>query len=164
MKSSTFVWIIVVILVLLGAWYWMSTSTPATTPATALGLEDSTDQTNTGAPIVTPTLAVAHDATLGDYLVASNGMTLYLYTKDKPGISNCTGTCAVNWPPYVHTTNEPLVASAAATGTIATLMRPDTGGAQLMYKNVPLYFWKDDTKPGDTTGQGVGGVWYVVKP
>jgi hypothetical protein len=26
----------------------------------------------------------------------------------------------------------------------------------------PLYYFAKDTKPGDTTGQGVQGVWYVV--
>ena len=26
----------------------------------------------------------------------------------------------------------------------------------------PLYFFSGDATPGDTTGQGVGGVWFVV--
>jgi predicted lipoprotein with Yx(FWY)xxD motif len=38
-----------------------------------------------------------------------------------------------------------------------------TGGArQLTYDGAPLYLWFKDKKPGDMTGQGVGGVWWVV--
>jgi predicted lipoprotein with Yx(FWY)xxD motif len=46
---------------------------------------------------------------------------------------------------------------------VSTITRAD-GSAQLTYKGMPLYFWKSDVKPGDTTGNGVGGVWSVVKP
>ena len=28
----------------------------------------------------------------------------------------------------------------------------------------PLYFFSGDSAPGDTNGQGVGDVWYVVGP
>jgi predicted lipoprotein with Yx(FWY)xxD motif len=28
----------------------------------------------------------------------------------------------------------------------------------------PLYNWKNDQKPGDITGDGVGGVWHIVQP
>jgi hypothetical protein len=28
----------------------------------------------------------------------------------------------------------------------------------------PLYLWQNDAAPGDTTGQGVQGVWWVVAP
>jgi predicted lipoprotein with Yx(FWY)xxD motif len=38
-----------------------------------------------------------------------------------------------------------------------------TGGArQLTYDGAPLYLWFKDKKPGDMTGQGVRGVWWVV--
>jgi hypothetical protein len=29
---------------------------------------------------------------------------------------------------------------------------------------MPLYYWAADAKPGDTTGHGVAGVWFVVPP
>ena len=88
---------------------------------------------------------------------------LYLYTKDAPDVSNCSGQCAVNWPPYTRALNEPLVGGEGVDGLIATIPRAD-GTEQLTYNGVPLYFWKDDVKPGDTRGQNVGGVWFVVKP
>ena len=30
------------------------------------------------------------------------------------------------------------------------------------YKGWPLYLWIKDTKPGETTGDGVGGVWHTA--
>ena len=32
------------------------------------------------------------------------------------------------------------------------------------YNKMPLYYWAKDTKAGDTTGQAVNNVWYVVSP
>lgn len=159
------VWIVVVALLAVGGWYWWSTQgTPAadTTPTNSLGTGGSEDQTNTGTP-ATPVLTVAHGATLGDYLVAQNGMTLYLYTKDTPGASNCSGQCAINWPPYTLDSGVVLAPGAGVTGELATIARED-GSMQLMYNDMPLYFWKDDMRPGDTTGQNVGGVWFVLEP
>jgi predicted lipoprotein with Yx(FWY)xxD motif len=34
----------------------------------------------------------------------------------------------------------------------------------ITYDKKPLYYWVKDTKPGDTTGQNVGTVWFVVAP
>jgi predicted lipoprotein with Yx(FWY)xxD motif len=105
----------------------------------------------------------AHDATLGDFLVAANGMTLYAFTKDSVGTTTCYGMCATNWPPYTHIVAEPLVSGAGVTGQVATITRAD-GSVQVTYNGMPLYFWANDKKSGDTTGQGKGGVWFVQKP
>ncbi len=167
MKTSTTVWIVIAIIVIGGGWYLMSGSsskgTETVTPSTALGVQGSDNQTNTGQQTVPPVLTVAHDAKLGDYLVATNGMTLYLYTKDTADVTNCYDQCAVNWPPYLHTTTEPLAAGDGVIGTLSTIIRKD-GSVQITYNGIPLYFWKNDTKAGDTSGQNVGGVWFVVKP
>ena len=32
------------------------------------------------------------------------------------------------------------------------------------YDGMPLYTWIKDNKPGDVTGDGVGGVWHAAKP
>ena len=34
----------------------------------------------------------------------------------------------------------------------------------MTYNGMPLYFFKNDTVPGDANGQGVGDKWYVVSP
>jgi predicted lipoprotein with Yx(FWY)xxD motif len=177
MKMSTIVWVIVILVVLGGGWYWYSnmSSSAGVTPSTSAGTNGSANQGNlggtdtgsvqqpSGSSAVAPTLNVATDAKLGTMLVSSDGMTLYTYTKDKAGVSNCTGTCAVNWPPYTVDSAAALNAVAAVGGKLASIARAD-GSMQVTYNGMPLYFYKNDAKQGDTTGQGIGGVWYVVKP
>jgi predicted lipoprotein with Yx(FWY)xxD motif len=33
-----------------------------------------------------------------------------------------------------------------------------------VYKGKPLYTWKNDKAPGDTTGDGVNGTWHLATP
>ena len=107
------------------------------------------------------TVQVAKDPKLGSFLVDSKGMTLYLYTKDTPNTSNCYDQCATNWPPLYADGNP--TAPADVPGTLGVTTRKD-GKKQVTYNGWPLYYWVKDTKPGDTTGQGVGNVWYVLEP
>src|SRR3989344_4552509 len=158
--GKTIVWLIVLALVVWGGWYLFSTSS-TTEVAPPVGSETSED--GSGAVVVEenmePVVKVATDATLGDYLVAANGMTLYLYTKDTQNTSNCSGECLVKWPAYSSSSSGPFTVGAGVTGLVATIARAD-GSLQLTYKGVPLYFWQGDAKPGDTTGQNVGEVWF----
>jgi predicted lipoprotein with Yx(FWY)xxD motif len=41
---------------------------------------------------------------------------------------------------------------------------PEGKGRQMTYNGWPLYYYIKDKAPGDTTGQGVGGTWFVVPP
>lgn len=109
---------------------------------------------------IEPIVKVGKSDALGEFLVAGNDMTLYLYTKDEPNKSNCYGQCAINWPPLAPSAE--LKAGEGVTGELTVIDRTD-GTKQVAYKGVPLYFWFRDAKPGDTTGQGVGNVWFVVK-
>ena len=38
----------------------------------------------------------------------------------------------------------------------------NAGKKQVTIDGVPLYYFSGDTKAGDTNGQGVGGIWFVV--
>jgi predicted lipoprotein with Yx(FWY)xxD motif len=91
------------------------------------------------------------------YVLASdkNDMTLYTFTKDGKSKSNCYGDCATAWPPFYAGKGD------KATGDYGITVRKD-GKRQWTLKGKPLYFWAGDTKPGDITGHGVGGVWYAV--
>jgi predicted lipoprotein with Yx(FWY)xxD motif len=109
------------------------------------------------------TVAVSNSSELGDYLTAANGLTLYTFKKDTAGVSNCADDCAKNWPPFTVGKTAHLAAGTGAGGELATIERAD-GGLQVTYNGMPLYYWKDDKAPGDTTGQGVGEVWYVAAP
>jgi predicted lipoprotein with Yx(FWY)xxD motif len=117
--------------------------------------------TNNGRPA---TLGVASTG-LGDVLVNRQGRTLYLFGRDSGAMSACTGACAVNWPP-LRDRGTPLVGSGAKASEIGKTARPD-GKSQLTYNDHPLYTFVNDTKPGDTRGEGInafGGSWFAVSP
>jgi predicted lipoprotein with Yx(FWY)xxD motif len=101
---------------------------------------------------------------LGTFLVDANGMTLYLFTKDAPGKSNCTGDCLVKWPPLVANDLNQVKAGSGVDATKLGLADLSDGKKIVTYKGMPLYYWVNDKKPGDTTGQNVGKVWFVVVP
>jgi predicted lipoprotein with Yx(FWY)xxD motif len=104
---------------------------------------------------------VATSEALGNYLVDGEGRTLYWYTKDASGISACSGNCLKNWPAF--TVSDLSVPSALNPADFATILRDD-GTKQVTYRGYPLYYWIKDQKRGDTTGQNVGGVWFVIDP
>jgi predicted lipoprotein with Yx(FWY)xxD motif len=91
----------------------------------------------------------------GTVLADADGMTLYVFDKDTAGTSNCYDTCAANWPPLA------AESGAMASGDFTLITRKD-GTTQWAYKGKPLYLWIKDAKPGDTTGDGVGGVWHAA--
>ena len=98
---------------------------------------------------------------LGDVLVDGKGRTLYVFTKDKGDQSVCGGKCAAAWPA--------LTVSGAATpgtGVQASLLstsKQANGSTQVTYGGKPLYYFAGDKAPGDTKGQGLNGVWFVVR-
>jgi len=99
---------------------------------------------------------------LGVVLVGANGMTLYMYDPDAGGTPTCYDACAKAWPPLV-TAGAPTAAGQAEANLLTTAPRTD-GTIQVVYNKWPLYYWQKDTKPGDVTGQAVGGKWWVLGP
>jgi predicted lipoprotein with Yx(FWY)xxD motif/plastocyanin len=127
-----------------------ATTAPTTAPTSGLP--------ETGAAVVT----TASNPTYGDILTDSKGMTLYLWKKDTtPGKSNCSGDCAVNWPPLTVASSTEAAAGTDVSGTLATITRDD-GSIQVTINGMPLYYFKGDAAPGDANGQGIGETWYVV--
>jgi predicted lipoprotein with Yx(FWY)xxD motif len=131
------------------------------------GGSSSTQQTDTQSKAAAASGAAAtvslRKLNVGNALVDGQGRTLYLFEADKPGKSNCTGACTSAWPPYVsHGTPQ---AGAGVTGALlGTSLRGD-GAAQVTYHGHPLYYYGGDSRPGDTTGQGLdafGAKWYVL--
>lgn len=113
------------------------------------------------AQAVTPQVQVRYDAVLGHYLTGPNGMTLYIFTNDSTDTSNCYDQCATNWPPLLVEAEAVNVAPLNIPGTFGLTERTD-GTKQATYNGWPLYYWANDLAVGDTTGQGVGNVWYVA--
>jgi predicted lipoprotein with Yx(FWY)xxD motif len=103
------------------------------------------------------TVAVA-SSSLGDILVDAEGRTLYAFTKDKGDQSACSGGCATNWPALTGTAS----AGAGAQASLLSTSMQANGTSQVTYDGRPLYHFAGDTKAGDTNGQAVGNVWFVV--
>lgn len=157
--KNVWIWVVVIVLVLGGGYFYrhqikllfsgysspVSTTTYAPTGSTA-----STAPTGAILSWVT--------GSSGQYAVGSNGMTLYIFDKDTKGVSNCSGSCAGVWPAYVSAT------TPASLPANVTLIKKADGSMQFAYKGMPLYYYSGDQKVGDVTGDGVGGIWHLVKP
>jgi predicted lipoprotein with Yx(FWY)xxD motif len=111
------------------------------------------------------TIKVATDAKLGAILVDEDGKTLYLFVADKSTSSTCYSSCATLWPP-VLTTGAPVAGTGTTASLLGTTTRTD-GKVEVTYAGHPLYYFIQDKKAGDATGQGIngfGGLWWVVSP
>ncbi|HEY8449807.1 MAG TPA: stalk domain-containing protein, partial [Bacillota bacterium] len=111
------------------------------------------------ATVSPPTLHAARHSELGDYLVDTYGRSLYLFTRDEDGMSACYDRCAENWPPLRGMPS----AAGGLSGAIGSTSRTD-GSSQVTYHGRPLYYFARDIVAGDTNGQGLNGVWYLVSP
>lgn len=121
-----------------------STRAPATTAAAA-----------TGAAVKTA------DTKLGSVLVDAQGRTLYHRTDETASHIVCVDKCAVTWPPLFAQGNATPQAGVGVP-QLTVAMRPD-GKDQVAADGQPLYTFANDTKPGDTNGEGVAGIWHVIK-
>jgi predicted lipoprotein with Yx(FWY)xxD motif len=100
----------------------------------------------------------ATETDLGTILVDSEGYTLYVFTADTGGVSNCYDECAELWPPV--TADIPVGSDLDASMFGSTRRTDDT--QQLTVNGQPLYRYTPDTNPGDVTGQAFSDVWFVV--
>lgn len=98
---------------------------------------------------------------LGRVLTGVGGKTLYFFAPDVAGEATCSGTCTDTWPVFY---SESLSLGKGLKATdFATITRAD-GSKQTTFKGWPLYYFKNDAKPGDVAGENVGKVWMVAKP
>jgi len=105
---------------------------------------------------------VSSTADLGDFIVDAQGRTMYVFLNDTSGASACDAECATNWPPATVEEGTALAAGNGVTAELGTLERDD-GTVQLTLDGWPLYQYAGDAAPGDATGEGVGGVWFVAR-
>ncbi|WP_026188271.1 COG4315 family predicted lipoprotein [Methyloversatilis universalis] len=89
-------------------------------------------------------------------LTDAAGRVLYVFDKDSEGKSVCYDQCAALWPPFV------AAADAKPVGDYGLVTRSD-GSRQWAVRGRPLYFYAGDSGPGQATGDGVKGVWHVVR-
>ena len=145
----------------------LAAATLAMALATACG-GSSSSPAATAAPTPTPSPLVSTATAMvagksETILVDGKGMTLYYYLPDKGGQVTCTGQCAVAWPPLMLPSGQAKPTGTGLSSALDAVNSP-AGGKQVTYNRWPLYGWQKDQKPGDTTGQGVGGKWFVATP
>ena len=102
------------------------------------------------------------DSEFGTIVVDGSGMVVYQYDADTQGSgeSSCTGQCLTNWPPV---TADQAPSLDGVTGDVDTITGTD-GSTQVTLDGWPLYYYAGDTNPGDTAGQAISAVWWVISP
>jgi predicted lipoprotein with Yx(FWY)xxD motif len=136
-----------------------ASSSPTATSAVQPGGQ-ATSRALSNVPPPGSTVLHVQKSAIGWVLAAANGQVVYAYDKDpKGGTPACTGSCTQIWVPV---TGNPVVSPAdkglGTLGTVAT----SNGAKQVTYNGSPLYTYKN-AKPLLTNGNGVGGVWHVIK-
>ena len=71
------------------------------------------------------TVYVSHNPELGNILVGPTGNTLYLFSNDEMGVSNCADDCLTNWPPLTVESADAVVAGVGLPGELGTIERAD---------------------------------------
>lgn len=151
------------ILALVAAGCGSSDSSSSSTAATTASTSTSASSGKSGKAV---TIDVADNPDLGQILTDGDGNTVYLFEKDDGNESYCTSSeCVAAWPP-VTTSGDVTAGAGADQSLIGTVQRED-GTEQVTYDGHPLYLYAGDSKPGDTTGNGLdqfGAEWYALTP
>jgi predicted lipoprotein with Yx(FWY)xxD motif len=77
-------------------------------------------------------------------IAGSSGLPIvvYSYSKDTKNHSNCTGTCALDWPPVL--TSAAAQAGAGVSQSSLGKIRRSDGTEQLTFDGKPLYFYSEE--------------------
>jgi predicted lipoprotein with Yx(FWY)xxD motif len=110
-------------------------------------------------PVGTTVLIVQH-SNLGWVMAKADGLVVYTYANDhKNGAPTCTGSCASVWAPV---TGVPKAGPADNFPGSFGLVTGAGGKKQITYNGYPLYTYVG-APPLSTKGNGIGGVWHVIK-
>ncbi len=106
------------------------------------------------------------NATTGQHIVDKAGKTLYYFSNDVNGSSNCTGGCLTTWPIFYADSATTTFSNGLAASDFTTITTT-AGAKQTTYKGWPLYYYAPggvQEAAGQTNGEGVGNIWFVAKP
>lgn len=108
------------------------------------------------------TVQVRSNSEFDEILVGPDEMTVYNFDMDTQGAteSTCYDDCADAWPPL---TVEDAPAAGPDVAAELTTFERDDGEMQVVANGWPLYYFANDEEPGDTAGQGVNDVWWVLR-
>jgi predicted lipoprotein with Yx(FWY)xxD motif len=167
-----------------------SSVAPSSTPASSIAPSSSPASSSLASSSVAPALVppvVLVDSQInaadGDYFVAHGevlvgmpdgggntsftgqlfdrtGFALYTFVNDTTGVSNCSDNCLVNWPPLLANADDQ---ASAPYSIIERSMGTAPNALQWAYHGKPLYFFKNDTVAGQTTGKAIPN-WLLARP
>ena len=164
--STTFRVLLVLIAALAIAACSGTGASPSTAPATDAPASEApaseapaSEEPASEEPAAAATVELA-ESDLGTILVDADGMTLYGFTVDTEGVSACYDDCAAAWPALIAD-GDVTVGEGLDQSLLTTVERTD-GSMQVKYGDWPLYYFANDAAAGDTNGQGLNEVWYVV--
>ncbi|WP_030175609.1 SCO0930 family lipoprotein [Spirillospora albida] len=109
-------------------------------------------------------LKAKRDPKFGLIVTDGKGRVMYRFDKDRPGRTTCFGSCKKAWPPVPFTNWKKLKLEGIDRKLVDFIERKDDGTCQVTINGWPMYYYAQDLNPGDTSGQGVGGVWWLVDP
>jgi predicted lipoprotein with Yx(FWY)xxD motif len=126
---------------------------------------EAAETATAGIPVTgEPTLNVSELTEFGPILMDDEGLSLYIFMNDTQDdeSSSCNDECAVEWPPLLNQDS-----SIAGDGVDSTLLNTVTradGSLQVTYNGWPLYRFQGDSTLGDTNGQGMENLWFLISP
>ncbi len=97
---------------------------------------------------------------IGTVLTTASGLTLYRFTQDTKGKSNCTGVCAKAWPPLTAAKGEHVAGPKGVKGL--SVINVGHGRWQVAFHSVALYRFVGDKKKGQAHGQGLANEWFAA--
>lgn len=100
---------------------------------------------------------------VGTILVDARGRTLYLFEKDRNGVSMCNSACSAFWPGL--TSHGTPHAGKGVHQSLLRLARARNGSRQVIYGGHPLYTFIGDKRASQTSGEGLtdfGAEWYAL--
>jgi predicted lipoprotein with Yx(FWY)xxD motif len=145
-----------------------SNTTASSTPTSSGGRygsgygNGSTTPTVSGSGSLIQTATATVKGASETILTNAQGMTLYYRTIDMPPTTVCSGGCASVWPPLLVSGSNTPTSTTSLPGKLS--VQADANGTQVEYNGHPLYNFSGDTAPGQTTGEGFGGIWHVCTP
>jgi predicted lipoprotein with Yx(FWY)xxD motif len=133
-------------------------SAPTATPTTA-SAQTATPTTASSSGAVVQTASATVGGKTVTILTDTKGLTLYYRTSDT-ATSVCSGGCAQAWPPLLFSGSGTPTSATSLPGTLSVMT--NANGTQVAYQGHLLYTFASDTAPGQTSGQGVGNVWFAA--
>jgi predicted lipoprotein with Yx(FWY)xxD motif len=130
-------------------------STTTTAPAGGGTSTSSSSGAMSGATVQT-----TDNADFGTILTDADGRTLYLFEQDQGTTTACTTGCSAAWPALVAD-GKPTAGDGVDASLLGTAKQAD-GTVQVTYNGHLVYRYSGDAAAGDTNGEGIGGVWFVV--